>query len=183
MTLPQLQLKLPALLAWIDATLAAHAAEARPVADLGFKRLGSFYSAGLLRSAKAIPVAKVPIPPLAHMGLTGFSEFEQLDADGITYLSSFFVRLGCEPEESLHFHELVHVIQWQHLGPERFLVAYAIGYLLSGGYRGNPLEAMAYDLQARFDQHAPAFDVASIVRSQLDQVVPAILHRASTTGL
>jgi len=41
------------------------------------------------------------------MGLTGFSAFEQLDAAGITYLSSFFVRFGYERDESLHFHELL----------------------------------------------------------------------------
>ena len=183
MTLQQLQHKLPEVLAWIDVTLAAHAAQARPVADLGFKRLGFFYSAELLTSAKAIPVARVPMPPLASMGLIGFSEFERLDADGITYRSSFFVRLGCEHNELLHFHELVHVIQWQHIGPERFLVAYALGHLLSGGYRTNPLEAMAYDLQARFEHNTPAFDVASVVMPELDRIVPALFQRAATMGL
>jgi len=127
-----------------------------------------------------IPIAQVPVPPLAHMGLTGFGEFENLNAAGITYLSSFFVRLGYERDESLHFHELVHVIQWRHLGPERFIMAYALGHLLSGGYRNNPLEIMAYDLQARFDQSGPAFDVVAVVTPELDRIVPALLQRAST---
>src|SRR5688572_29902814 len=130
MSLQQLQQKLPEVRAWIDRALAAHAAEARAVTTLGFTRLGSYYSVARLASTTVIPVAKVPAPPLASMGLTGFSEFEQLDAAGITYLSSFFVRLGHERDESLHFHELVHVVQWQHLGPDRFIMAYALGHLI-----------------------------------------------------
>jgi len=112
------------------------------------------------------------------MGLTGFDEFENLDAAGITYLNSFFVRHGYERDESLHFHELVHVVQWQHLGPDKFIMAYALGHLLSGGYYTNPLEEMAYALQARFDQHVLTFDVAAIVRTELDRVVPMLLQRA-----
>jgi len=94
MSLQQLQQRLPEVRAWIDRTLLAHAVRARPVADLGFTRLGSYYSTVLLTSAMVIPIAQVPVPPLAHMGLTGFGEFENLNAAGITYLSSFFVRLG-----------------------------------------------------------------------------------------
>ncbi len=182
MNLEPLRQKLPEVRTWIDNTLAAHAAQARRVADLGFTRLGSYYSAELLASAKVIAVAELPMPPLASMGLTGFSDFEQLNAAGITYLSSYFVRHGHEGDEPLHFHELVHVVQWQHLGAERFLMAYALGHLLSGGYRTNPLEVMAYDLQAKFEQHAQTFDVASTVRSQLDQVVPALFRHPSIGG-
>lgn len=178
MSLQLLQQKLPEVRAWIDRTLAVHATLARPVSTLGFLRLASYYSANLLASARVISVAKVPIPPLASMGLAGFVEFENLDAIGITYLSSFFVRHGSERDESLHFHELVHVVQWQHLGPDRFIMAYALGHLMSGGYRTNPLENMAYGLQARFDANAPAFDVAAIVCRDLDRVVPLLFQSA-----
>lgn len=174
MSLEKLQQKLPEVSVWIDHTLATHAAQARPVADLGFTRLGSYYSAAMLASAKAIPVTKVPAPPLASMGLTGFDEFENLNAAGITYRSSFFVKHGCERDESLHFHELVHVVQWQHLGPEKFIMAYALGHLTCGGYHTNPLEVMAYTLQACFDHHAPGFDVAAVVSTELDRVVTAL---------
>jgi hypothetical protein len=179
MSLQQLQEKIPEVMVWIDRTLATHVHEARPIASFGFKRLGSYYSAGLLASAKAIPVARVPVPPLATMGLVGFTEFEQLNAAGITYYSSFFVNRDSAGDESLFFHELVHVVQWQNLGPARFIMAYALGHLLSGGYRTNPLEVMAYDLQARFDGTAPAFDVAAVVRPEVDRIVPALFARAA----
>ena len=112
------------------------------------------------------------------MGLAGFDEFENLDADGITYLDSFFVRHGHERDESLHFHELVHVVQWQHLGPDQFIMAYALGHSLCGGYDTNPLEVMAYVMQTCFDQQVRGFDVAAIVRVELDRVVPALFARA-----
>ena len=104
MTLQQLQQKLPALLAWIDGTLAAHTAQARPVADLGCKRLGFYYSAGLLTSAKAIPVAKVPMPPLASIscrrsqtGVTKRSSIPLLEGKRRSDIFSFQLAGNCSP--------------------------------------------------------------------------------------
>ena len=85
---------------------------------------------------------------------------------GITYLDTFFVRANQASDESLHFHELVHVIQWRILGLEGFLTAYANG-LERFGYRDSPLEAMAYDFQARFDARETAFEVAAEVEARL----------------
>lgn len=112
------------------------------------------------------------------MGLPEFGDFEAMEAAGITYLDTFFVRKDAAHEESLHFHELVHVVQWQHLGAERFLLAYALGHLVSGGYRSNPLEVMAYDLQARFERSHEPFDAAAETRRMLDAVVPPLFARA-----
>src|SRR5205823_9640324 len=36
-----------------------------------------------------------------------------MDAGGITYLNTYFVRADQSHSASLHFHELVHVIQWR----------------------------------------------------------------------
>jgi hypothetical protein len=55
------------------------------------------------------------------MGLERFSDFERMDAEGITYLDTYFVLAERAADESLHFHELVHVVQWRILGPEKFL--------------------------------------------------------------
>lgn len=51
------------------------------------------------------------------------------------------------------------------------------------GYETNPLEVMAYVLQACFDHRAPAFDVAAVVGQELDRVVPALLQRAANGSL
>lgn len=69
-------------------------------------------------------------------------------------------------DEGLHFHELIHVVQWRVLGPERFLAAYADG-LEKFGYRASPLEAMAYDAQAAFVQSTQIFNAEKLVADKL----------------
>ena len=174
---PQLQLfqqKLPQVRAWVERTVAEHRAASRPVTSFGFPRLGLFYPAGLLRGAFVVALPHVPMPPLTELGLPGFEAFEHLNAAGITYIDTYFIQEISAQDESLHFHELVHVVQWQHLGAERFLMAYGLGYILGGGYRANPLEVMAYDLQAGFDQHVVPFDAETYVCRNLDAMIPAL---------
>jgi hypothetical protein len=77
---------------------------------------------------------------------------EQARFTGATFKDTVFIQVGQPSEsESLHFHELVHVVQWNQLGVDNFLLAYGIG-LLQFGYRESPLEQMAYSLQAQFDE-------------------------------
>jgi len=157
----------PVIAGWIQNTLAQHAAAAKPVASLGFKRLPQYYDAELLASSRAVVVARVPMPPLSAMGLNRFSDFDRMDAGGITYLNTYFVRADHAHDESLHFHELVHVVQWRLLGPEKFLRLYADG-LERLGYRKNPLEEMAYSLQHRFDHEAQPFSVEATCQKMLE---------------
>jgi hypothetical protein len=166
MTEQEFRAAYPQIIGWIKQTLAEHASAARPVASLGFKRLAAYYSAPILASAKAVIVPRVPVPPLSAMGLDRFRDFEQMDAGGITYLDTYFVRADHAHVESLHFHELVHVIQWRLLGPERFLALYADG-LERFGYRNSPLEVMAYDLQDRFEREAQPFNAEAACQMKL----------------
>jgi hypothetical protein len=167
--------KIPEINGWIQRTVAAHSTAARPLHEYAFRRLVNFYSAETLDSARVITVPRVPIPPLTAMGLPQFARFENGDFRGITYLNTYFLQDGAASDESLHFHELIHVVQWQHLGPERFLLGYALGYLLAGGYRANPFEEMAFRLQAQFDENPAPFKVEPAIRQQLDQLVPVLL--------
>lgn len=148
----------PLVADWIQRTLAHHASAARPVVSFGFSRLPQYCSQDILANAKVVVVPKVPMPPLSAMGLDRFSDFEHMDAGGITYLDTYFVRADHAHLESLHFHELVHVIQWRLLGPERFLATYADG-LERCGYYNSPLEKMAYGFQERFEREAQPFSV------------------------
>jgi hypothetical protein len=72
-------------------------------------------------------------------------------------------------EEAIHFHELIHVIQWRLLGPEDFLAAYANG-LDEFGYDNSPLEKMAYDAEALFRRSSPIFDAEKFVAEQLGRL-------------
>lgn len=153
---------------WITQTLSENSAKAKPVGSLNFKRLPLFYSNDLLARAKVVFVEKCPVPPLSSIGLNQFADFENMEASGITYLDTYFILKHEAKRESLHFHELVHVIQWQILGAERFLAFYAEG-LEKQGYRDSPLEVMAYDHEARFNVNVQPYSVEFEVRQQLQR--------------
>src|SRR5262249_55245371 len=149
MTPEQFQAVYPHFMAWIERLLAAHADQAQPVASKLFPRLPLYFSRELLASARFVVVERVPMPPLTALGLSQFAAFEHADNSGVTYLDTYFVKRGRATDEPLHFHELIHVVQWRTLGAERFLSNYAAG-LEAFGYRNCPLEVMAYDAEAAF---------------------------------
>jgi hypothetical protein len=113
-----------------------------------------------------VVVDRIPLPPLSSIGLHRFKEFERGDYDGITYLDTYFLKRRIANVESLHFHELIHVVQWRLLGAEFFLVMYA-GGLEKFGYRNSPLEKMAYDAQRVFDDSKVVFDAEKFVSDKL----------------
>ena len=165
MTPEEFQKYYPRLLGWIDITLRAHAANVRTVVSRGFPRLPLYFSTDTLTSAKVVLVDQLPIPPLSSWGLTRFADFERGNFSGITYLNTFFLKRDEQKNEAVHFHELIHVIQWRILGPETFLRFYAEG-LERFGYRDNPLEVMAYDAEAAFRAN-DVFDAEKIVAQKL----------------
>jgi hypothetical protein len=173
MTSQDFQRVYPLITDWIDQTLRTHASFARPVASVGFARLSRCFSSAILASSKYIPVINCPVPPLASWGLHQFSDFQKMVPDGITYLDSYFVRDEKEGAEDLHFHELIHVIQWKLLGPGRFIAYYADG-LEKFGYEQSPLEQMAYSGQRDF-VGGRDFDVEAFVGRALLQAYPGAL--------
>jgi hypothetical protein len=166
MTPLQFQTVFPHVMAWIEGVLAAHASQTRPVGALGFPRLPLYFGPALLASAKVVVVERVPMPPLRALGLSEFAEFERADNSGVTYLDTYFLKRDRANDEALHFHELIHVVQWGLLGPERFLAAYAAG-LEGFGYRNSPLEVMAYDAESSFVRAADIFDAEQLVAGKL----------------
>ena len=156
----------PQMYEWIRQTLASNAVKARTVDSVGFKRLPLYFSSELLNTAKFIVIDRVPVPPLSAMGLRQFADFERGNWDGITYLDTFFVRPSRASDESIYFHELIHVLQWRLLGPERFLAAYADG-LETFGYEKSPLEDMAYNAKNMFVAATQLFDAKKLVAEQL----------------
>ncbi|MGI8966192.1 MAG: hypothetical protein ACR2H1_08925 [Limisphaerales bacterium] len=169
MTPKEFEERYPWILEWIQQTIAQHASRAYTIASLGFKRLPDYFNAAILRSAKVVYVLDLPKPPLSALGLSQFSEFENMNASGITYLDTFFSKEEMRGNEPHHFHELVHVIQWRALGPKQFLQKYADD-LNAFGYRNSPLEVMAYTLENVFQNSSNPFDVAAVVRDQLAEL-------------
>jgi hypothetical protein len=171
MTPSDLASRLPLIRGWIDDLLARSRPLARRVASLGLPRLPDFYSADTLSGAYVVEVDDVPVPPLGALGLPDFAEFESMEAEGITFQDHYFVKRGRAHDEALHFHELVHIVQWRLLGPEQFLLSYAAGYVTHGGYASNPFEQIAFDLQDRFESGEAPFSVEPVVRQHLEQVL------------
>jgi hypothetical protein len=173
-----LQNRLPIVRKWIDSTVEEHRPAARPLASLGFSRLAHYFDAETLKRAWVVEVDVVPKPPLTVLGLHQFSEFEEMNAAGITYGDVCFVERARARDESVHFHELVHAIQWHVLGADRFLLAYALGYLAGAGYDNNPLEEVAHTLEGLFAREPRLFRVEPIVSQHLERVVPALMKAA-----
>jgi hypothetical protein len=156
----------PPLLDWIRTTLTASTGLAQTVASRGFLRLPLYFTEETLTSTKVVLVDPLPMPPLSSMGLAHFADFERGNFEGITYIDTFFLKPTQSKNENMHFHELVHVIQWRLLGPDRFLFSYANG-LERFGYRQSPLEAMAYDAETAFANSTAIFNVEKLVAEKL----------------
>jgi hypothetical protein len=156
----------PPLLGWIRATLTASTDAAETVASRGFWRLPLYFTEETLTSTKVVLVDPLPMPPLSSMGLAHFADFERGNFEGVTYIDTFFLKPTQSKNENIHFHELVHVIQWRLLGPDGFLFSYANG-LERFGYRQSPLEAMAYDAETAFASTTEIFNVEKMVAEKL----------------
>lgn len=178
MDISALQSRLPVIRRWIDSTVEEHRSAARPLVSLGFSRLSHYFDPETLKRVSVVVVDVVPKPPLTALGLYHFSEFEEMNAAGITYGDVCFVEWARAMDESVHFHELVHAIQWHILGAQQFLLAYALGYLAGAGYDNNPLEEVAHTLEGLFAREPRLFRVEPIVTQHLERVVPALLKAA-----
>ena len=148
---------------WIDSYISKYMHSRIRVADLGFPRLPSYYSNHLLSNSYVVVLKKVETPPLHDFGLGDLTLFEPGVYGGITYKDTYFVVKGEEKDESLHFHELIHILQWNELEADKFILAYALG-LLEFGYSDSPFERIAYELQDKFDSGMQIENLEATVR-------------------
>ena len=158
-------------MSWIHQTLDAHANRAKSVASVEFRRLPLYFSRELLASVKFVAIERVPLPPLSALGLSQFSEYELGDFDAVTYLDTFFLKKHRAATEQVHFHELIHAVQWRMLGPKRFLAAYSSG-LEDYGYCNNPFEVMAYNAEAEFCENTRPFNAEKLVEEEIGRIDP-----------
>jgi hypothetical protein len=148
--LQRLQRALPQVEQWIDELRARHLPESIRASDVGFPRLATYFPTPLLEGVHVTSVDKIPFPPVAASSLPEFESLANMPMAGITFGDMYFVRPSYS-SEGVHFHELVHTVQWSTLGVREFLLTYALG-IVQYGYERSPLEAIAFDLQARFKQ-------------------------------
>ncbi|HOD36288.1 MAG TPA: hypothetical protein PLR20_11655 [Syntrophales bacterium] len=156
---------------WIERTVAVHAKEAKAVREViearGFQRLPDYFGATFLDRVRCVTVERVPLPPFASGALRSLGGIRTARRySGITYGDTYFIDKKKEHSESLHFHELIHAVQWDCLGFEKFLLTYGAG-LVRKGYARNPLEVMAYIHQRRFETDPVPYPVEEAVRAEL----------------
>ncbi|MBN1637014.1 MAG: hypothetical protein JW920_10890, partial [Deltaproteobacteria bacterium] len=126
----------------IGKTVQSYLPRSRNVEDYQFKRLPHYFPADLLKNTHVAVVDTIPVPQIDDPGIESLIDFNSFYITGITYNTIYFIKRGHELSESLHFHELIHVIQWQYLGAREFLTRYLTN-LLTSGYRHNPYEEIA----------------------------------------
>jgi hypothetical protein len=165
----QFKTVLPDVCRWIDDLLEAHAAEAVSVGSLGFSRLAELYPKRLLARAKVVRVDEVPVLPLGQLGLPYLDGAQGGPFIGMTFKDTFFVQKDHSSSVGLHFHEMVHVVQWAHLGVDNYLFAYGAGLLLCG-YRCSPLEQMAYSLADNFELNSLPKRLVPHIKAQTDLI-------------
>jgi hypothetical protein len=156
--LRRVQEALPEMERWIGRLHAQHDRVAVPAREVAPARLAGYFPSPLLDSARVVTGESLPFPPVAEYGLPEFAGMATPDMAGITFGQMYFVRAS-DPTGAVHFHELVHVVQWQTLGVADFLSTYAVG-LARHSYETSPLESIAFWLEGQFTLGIAPLDVS-----------------------
>lgn len=162
---------IPPLCDWIDRLRDRYADQAAPVDAQRWRRVDRYFSASLLHQTMLVFVDQVPVIPLEGLETTSLDFENSPDNASISFDGYLFLHRDAGDRETVLFHEMVHVVQWREAGIGGFLLLYIVGNRRSG-YLNNPLEAMAYDMQARFAETVVPFnaelEVARATRRIID---------------
>jgi len=147
---------------------------AQPISAEDRAQLQHYFTPDILERAQCTWVDEIPHPAfyaaLQTSGLSMPFDFRQMT--GITFLDTIVMARSRVMDRthwlSLLFHELVHVVQYHILGCDAFLTQYVYGWASNAfHYFTIPLEAMAYDLQRRFDGAGVPFSVEREIAHRL----------------
>lgn len=150
---------------WIDQTLKNHSNQ-MVSCERFYSQFNGFYSAEFLSNSSYVAVDQLPKPDFPELRQAGLGGFIDMDLEGITYKNTYFIKKGDEGDIALHFHELVHVLQWQNLGALPFIQRY-MEEIRHFGYQNAPLEKMAYDLQNHFSMRREPLNVPEYVQNKI----------------
>jgi hypothetical protein len=168
-SLPEKQIQ--QLSAWLAGYIAgqrtAFHGKAAPIGEEHKKTLEGFFPVDLLNKVRVVR-GRAPepsfYPQLRTLGIRNAPPFS--DTAGITFQD---VVVHVEPLTlPLLFHELVHTVQYKHLGLQGFADAYVRGFLTGGSYEEIPLEKPAYELEGKFSANSAAtFSLEDDVRNKI----------------
>lgn len=139
-----------------------------PLAQEWKKAVQAYFSKGLLESVRTVVLtgARIPPPPFYADAIAfsggSFPDFVHLAS--VTYLDIIVFHDEIAPRTL--FHGLVHAAQMSFLGFERYTNLYVRGFVNSRSWIAIPLEAQAYQLDARFAMSPTAgFSVEDEIRT------------------
>lgn len=125
--------------------------QARQSCSVFMDYFAGFYTPRFLDIAFFVVTDEIPKPNFPELREAGLGDFIDMDVGSITYNDTYYVTDSAADELWLHFHELVHVIQWRELSPQGFIERY-IGEIQEFGYDEAPLERMAYALDGHYQK-------------------------------
>lgn len=127
-----------------------YASVSRPLNEAERAQLAAHFPANILDRARLARVKHLQNPPfyvrLEQMGFRNLPQFRGMAA--VTFVDIVVAQQEFTPP--LIFHELVHVVQYQELGLDKFAELYVRGFLETGEYLSIPLERVAYHLEGLF---------------------------------
>jgi hypothetical protein len=164
---------------WIRAQRELHRPAARALNSDYQNLLEPFFGVEIFQVAgfRVVPALENPefFAEAKALGIPVNIDFTQ--NAGVTFQDTILVSDAVEISDlaELVFHELVHVVQYQVLGSvDEFARQYVLGYATQGfDYWTIPLEAVAYELQHRFQaDRATAFSVRAEIEARFTPGAP-----------
>lgn len=149
---------------WMDEVIKKHSSNRKPCSTIS-KNFTDFFPQEFLENSFFVVVDKVPKPDFLLSVDKDIDQFLEINHEGITYKDTYFIRKDVQGDLELHFHELIHVAQYNELGALQFIERY-IREIKQFSYEDAPLEKMAYFLQNQFESSA-SFDALNFVKKNI----------------
>ncbi|WP_034637819.1 hypothetical protein [Chitinivibrio alkaliphilus] len=150
---------------WIDETNRVYRSKRRSCSIFEAEFAG-FYPYPFLKESYFVVVAEIPKPNFPELREMGLGDLIDMPVSGTTYKDTYYVSEEFANVLRLHFHELVHVVQWGLLGAGSFISRY-ISEIQQCGYNAAPLEKMAYTLDKHYSTGGSHIDVPGFVQSKI----------------
>jgi hypothetical protein len=165
---------------WIKEQRKALRPLGRSLPDTAIAQFSPFFEERLLREVRLLTVPGLENPGFLQEYQASFSEkgipmLDFSDMAGITLVDTILLveRFLTEASTAMIFHELVHAVQYDILGPDKFVELYITGWVNQGfNYAAIPVEMDAYELQNRYEADPTApFSVKDEVANSLELIM------------
>ncbi|NOG30550.1 hypothetical protein HLB35_00025 [Halomonas sp. TBZ9] len=164
-TIPKAAALSAAITQWVEKTNQAFAPHRRSCRKWKAP-LAGYFSERFLSQCHYVIVPEIPLPDESLLQSVGIESAFFNHVAGLTLDNTYYLLPSVADALNVHFHELIHVAQWQHLGAVGFVSRYLHEWS-AHEYHEMPLERMAYALEAAFLEGCSKIDVPEYVRQRL----------------